>query len=123
QLTVGFDAWRSVQTGQLQAGRITFVAPDIRLKRYFAGSRVAPSDTAIRKDANPYLARLLQRWSGGRIDVEGGTLRVPDPEGAASELALQIRHASLRRSQRQWNAAALIFLPDRLGHTVRVAAQ
>ena len=33
ELTVGFDAWRTVQTGQLRAGRVTLIAPEIDLAR------------------------------------------------------------------------------------------
>src|SRR6185436_12654749 len=33
QLVIGFNAWETIRTGQLAAGRITFVAPDIDLER------------------------------------------------------------------------------------------
>ena len=121
QLVVGFDAWRSVQSGRLQAGRITFVAPDINLERRPEEARAAntmESDSAMRSRT-----RLLQRWRGGRIEFEGGTLRLPDPGGSADALTLQVRRASLRRTNDQWSASALFFLPERLGHAVRVAAQ
>jgi uncharacterized protein YhdP len=118
QLIVGFDAWRSVQTGQLQPGRITFVAPDVNLERPAAEAKGASGG-----DAGENRTRLLQRWRGGRIEFEGGTLRLPDPAGTADALALQIRRASLRRTQDSWSASALVFLPERLGHTARVAAQ
>jgi uncharacterized protein YhdP len=119
QLIVGFDAWRSVQTGQLQPGRITFVAPDVNLERPAAETRLAASGDAATENRT----RLLQRWRGGRIEFEGGTLRLPDPAGTADALALQIRRASLRRARDSWSASALVFLPERLGHTARVAAQ
>jgi uncharacterized protein YhdP len=123
QLTVGFDAWRSVQSGQLQAGRITFIAPEINLERNPASHAQSAADPAANAAASQYRTRLLQRWRGGRIDIEGGTLRLPDPSGSADALTLQIRSASLRRSKQQWSASALLFLPERLGHTARLAAQ
>jgi uncharacterized protein YhdP len=121
QLIVGFDAWRSVQSGQLQAGRITFVAPDINLERRQQEGTAHGRQT--RDSAMENRTRLLQRWRGGRIELEGGTLRLPDPRGSAAPLALQLRRASLRRSADQWSASALIFLPERLGHTARFALQ
>jgi len=95
QLIVGFDAWRSLQSGQLQAGRITFVAPDINLERRTDENRGAAS--AASDAATENRTRLLERWRGGRIEFEGGTLRLPDPAGSADALTLQVRRASLRR--------------------------
>lgn len=122
QLIVGFDAWRSVQRGQLQAGRITLIAPDIDFERG-ANARPLAGNSRARDTANQSRVRLLQRWRGGRIEIEGGTLRLPDAVRSGNALALQIRRVSLRHSGNQWSASALVFLPDRLGHTARLAAQ
>ncbi len=122
QLIVGFDAWRSMQSGQLQAGRITFVAPDINLERRKESAPDPGKASAATADSENR-TRLLQRWRGGRIEIEGGTLRLPDPAGSSDALALQMRRASLRRAEDDWSASALVFLPERLGHTARVAAQ
>ena len=78
QLIVGFDAWRSMQSGQLQAGRITFVAPDINLERRKESAHGPGKASAAAADSENR-TRLLQRWRGGRIEFEGGTLRLPDP--------------------------------------------
>ena len=43
--------------------------------------------------------RLLEGWQGGRVDLEGGTLRLADPGGSPNPLVLQIRRASLRRAE------------------------
>ena len=93
QLIVGFDAWRSVRSGQLQAGRITLIAPDINLERR---TGAAPGESGALQSAHQLNTRLLQRWRGGRIEIEGGLLRLPDPGGSADALALQIRRVSLR---------------------------
>jgi uncharacterized protein YhdP len=122
ELIVGFDAWRSVQSGQLQAGRITLIAPDINLERR-SGARAIGNAEARAVANQQNRTRLLQRWRGGRIEIEGGTLRLPDPAGSADALSLSIRRASLRHSSDDWSASALVFLPERLGHTARVAAQ
>jgi uncharacterized protein YhdP len=62
---------------------------------------------------------VLQRWRGGRIDIEGGTVRLPAGSSAAP-LSVQIRRATLRRSDDEWNMAGLLFLPDRVGRSARV---
>src|SRR5690348_6593469 len=98
QLIVGFDAWRTLQTGQLAAGRITLIAPDIDLER-LSHDDVAPQvGTALapRADAATNLAtrlRALERWRGGRIDLQGGTLKLPDPNGSANPITVQVRRA------------------------------
>jgi uncharacterized protein YhdP len=131
ELTVGFDAWKSMRAGHLEAGRISLVAPDIDLQRVGpesqgtsrAGSVPERGSAGAGSSHTPALARvhLLERWRDGRIDVEGGTLRLPDPTGSAEPFLLQIRRASVRRSGDEWNLFALVFLPDRLGRTARVA--
>ena len=119
ELVVGFDVWQSVRTGQLEAGRITLVAADIDFGRPgFAGSAPPASSEVSRR---PDALQILQGWQGGRVDLEGGTLRVPDPSGAPNPLTLQIRRASLRRSMSEWSGYGLVFLPERLGRTARVA--
>src|SRR6202521_6322592 len=113
QLIVGLDAWRMVRSGQLQAGRITLVNPDIDLG---AGVSLAgaPATGAGRE---PRLAAGGRWWSGGRggrIDIQGGTLRWP-LTGAPLPLTLSVRHAQLRRLASAWSADALVLLPASLG--------
>jgi uncharacterized protein YhdP len=126
QLTVGFDAWRTVRTGQLSPGRITLVAPDIDLERLSRGLNAAgpSSDAAAASGAAPaQRTLLLERWHGGRIDLQGGTLKLPGPSAAAGPITLHIRRASLRRSDDEWNGFGLVFLPERLGRTARLVVQ
>lgn len=123
ELTVAFDAWRTMRSGHLEAGRISLVAPDIDLQR--VGTEPAATTTArataAATTATPLArVRLLQRWRDGRIDIEGGTLRLPDPSGSAEPLLLQIRRASVRRSSDEWNVFGLVFLPERLGRSARI---
>ena len=67
------------------------------------------------------MMRLLEGWQGGRVDLEGGTLRLADPAGSPNPLVLQIRRASLRRSAlSSWSGYGLVFLPERLGRTARL---
>ena len=123
ELTVAFDAWRTMRSGHLEAGRISLVAPDIDLQRVGSEpaaaraatvtTRAAAGSAAIaRLPATPALerARLLQRWRDGRIDIEGGTLRLPDPGGSPEPLLLQIRRAGVRRSGVEGNVLGLVFL-------------
>lgn len=126
QLVVGFDAWRTMQTGQLAAGRITLIAPDIDLERLANGERPARATIPARAAANPSLAsrmRVLERWRGGRIDLQGGTLRLPDPNGSTSPITVQVRRASLRHSDEEWSGFGLVYLPERLGRAARVVVQ
>ena len=121
QLVVGFDLRRTLQTGQLAAGRVTLVAPDIDLERLLRGER--PGAAAAPSGETTSRVRFLERWRGGRIDIEGGTLRLPDPHAAASPITVHVRRASLRRSGEEWNGFGLVFLPERLGRTARVVVQ
>ncbi len=119
ELVVGFDVWQTVRTGQLEAGRITLVAADIDFGRPgLVGSGAHLSAEVSRR---PEALQILEGWQGGRVDLEGGTLRVPDPTGAPGPLSFQIRRASLRRSTSEWSGYGLVFLPERLGRTARVA--
>jgi uncharacterized protein YhdP len=144
ELVVGFDAWRTLRSGHPEAGRIELIAPEIDLS---SGSRhrgwrlgdpavgaaaqsvgavpVGVVRAATGADAGAGSSALgrvavLQRWRGGRIDIEGGTVRLPDAAGGASPLSVQIRRATLRRSDDEWNVAALLFLPERVGRSARV---
>ncbi len=119
ELVVGFDVWQTVRTGQLEAGRITLVAADIDFGR--PGFAASGPHTLAGDARRPEALQILEGWQGGRVDLEGGTLRVPDPTGAPDPLSLQIRRASLRRSTSEWSGYGLVFLPERLGRTARVA--
>ena len=133
ELVVGFDVWQTVRTGQLEAGRITLVAADINLGRAALTPRTleaAPRGVGIARpggsrEAAPVTeaVQVLEGWQGGRVDLEGGTLRVPDPDGSGNLLTLQIRRASLRRSTSEWSGYGLVFLPERLGRTARVVVR
>ncbi len=117
ELVVGFDTWQTLRTGQLEAGRITLVAADIDL----TGETDLHPAVRGRGGSRNNGVRVLEGWQGGRVDLEGGTLKLPDPAGAANPLTLQIRRASLRRMSSEWSGYGLVFLPERLGRTARLA--
>ena len=129
ELVVGFDVWRTLRSGHPEAGRIELIAPEIdfssgaarRSVGFGASGRAGVAAGAGAGEA-PSLGRVavLQRWRGGRIDIEGGTVRLPDAAGGANPLTVQIRRATLRRSDDEWNVAGLLFLPDRVGRSARV---
>ena len=129
QLVVGINAWQTARAGQLVAGRITLVAPDIDLERLSrpppSGGSLDPasSSNTASDTARESRARVLQRWKGGVVDLQGGTLRLPDPAGTGSPLTLQIRRAALKRAGDEWSGHALVFLPERLGRTARIVFQ
>jgi uncharacterized protein YhdP len=135
QLTVGFDAWKSMRSGHLEAGLITLVAPDIDVEHFMSraasrgavatrGAGALSTDGAAApagESAGSARARLLQQWRDGRIDIQGGTLHLPGPTASSDALTLQIRRAAIRRAAEEWNVFALVYLPDRLGRTARIA--
>jgi uncharacterized protein YhdP len=122
QLVVGLDAWRMVRSGHFEAGRITLISPDIDLgaTALTAGTGAVAGATPGHQDFLGSGARVLSRWRGGRIDVQGGTLRVP-PRTGQSALTFGIRHAQLRRLGASWSADASLLLPAGLGSSAHLA--
>ena len=130
ELVVGFDAWRTLRSGHPEAGRIELIAPEIDLSgvsssagRHGVGpAAVLGANGAASTVESSALGRVavLQRWRGGRIDIEGGTVRLPGAADGATPPSVQIRRATLRRSDDEWNVTGLVFLPDRVGRSARV---
>ena len=120
ELSVSLDAWRMVRSGHLEAGRITLLNPDIDLTAGATPRAVAPaSGAAARAGLIAEVPRLLSRWRGGRIDIEGGALRwlAPDTGRAVS---VDLRRAGLRRRGADWSADVQLLLPDSLGASARL---
>ncbi|HEV7441547.1 MAG TPA: hypothetical protein VGO18_03065, partial [Steroidobacteraceae bacterium] len=132
ELVVGFDAWRTLRSGHPEAGRIELIAPEIDFSGVGGrrgvgvaaahGTAHGASGTSASADSSAIgRVAVLQRWRGGRIDIEGGTLRLPQAGGGANLFNnVQIRRASLRRSDDEWSVAGLVFLPDRVGRSARI---
>lgn len=116
ELIVGFDAWRTLQTGSLQAGRITLIAPDIDLPRAISGTATRSAVAAPAAGSSA----ILSGWRDGRIDVEGGTLHIANPNPRAESLVLAIRRATVYRASDQWSVQAFVLLPERLGASARI---
>ena len=137
QLVVGFDVWRTLRSGQPEAGRIWLVEPDIHLDSVIRsrgaaapgsrtgvaapGSRAGARSSPGADTGTSTAVRILQRWRGGHIDIEGGVVHLPDPAGSTTPLSLAIRHAAVRRSDDEWSVFGLVFLPERVGRTARIA--
>src|SRR4029077_12774769 len=107
RLTVGFDAWKSMRSGHLEAGLITLIAPDIDVEHFMSRAAHASAVAA----SSGARARFLQRWRDGRIDIQGGALRLPAPTENSDGLTIQIRRAAIRRAGEEWNFFALVYLP------------
>jgi uncharacterized protein YhdP len=132
ELVVGFDAWRTLRSGHPEAGRIELIAPEIDFSGVDGrrgvgvaaaqGATHGAGATSASAESSPIgRVAVLQRWRGGRIDIEGGTLRLPHASGSANLFNnVQIRRASLRRSDDEWSVAGLVFLPDRVGRSARI---
>jgi len=114
QLVLGVDLWRMLRSGDLAISRITLVDPNIDLT---PGPPVHQA-RAARGSTPASPTRLLARWRGTRIDIEGGTLRA---DLAGVPLAAGIRRIELRRAGAEWAADALLTLPEALGTTAEAA--
>lgn len=119
ELVVGLDAWRSVRSGQLEAGRIGLVDPDIDLGGRGALAGAARPQAAAPAEILADARRVLGRWRGGRIDIQGGSVRWPAPAGAAP-LLINLRRAELRRLGADWSADAELLLPQALGGSAQL---
>jgi uncharacterized protein YhdP len=123
ELIVGFDVWHALHTGQLEAGRVTLVAPDIDITRLRA-TATRRSELTQPDRRPPWSATdLLARWPGGPVDVEDATLTVPDPAHADRTLRFAVRRARLFRSGRSLSVYAQALLPQRLGRAVSVSLE
>ncbi len=120
ELTIGFDLWQMLRTGQLEAGRISLLAADIDLVPPKSRSPASLPGSHPSAVSMVERIRILKRWRDGRVDLDGGTLRLPDPTGSGNALTLQIRRASLRHTASEWSGYGLVFLPERLGRTARL---
>jgi uncharacterized protein YhdP len=123
-LLVDFDTWRMLRTGALAAARITLENPAIDLAdgpHFVRGgpggaayTGAAPHEAALTAGA-----RILSNWRGTRVDIEGGTLRLPAAGGAGSPLEVAIRRVSLRRTGERVTVDATALLPQSLGAAAR----
>ena len=122
ELIVSLDAWRMARSGRFEAGRITFVNPDIDLSTLgSAAAAPAAAPGAPQGGALDSGARLLARWRGDRVDLEGGTMRLPSG-GPAPPLIVSLRHAQLRRRAADWSLEVRALLPDTLGEDMQLHA-
>ncbi len=121
ELIVSLDAWRMARSGRFEAGRITFVNPDIDLSAARAAVAPAAAAGAPPESALDSGARLLARWRGDRVDLEGGTMRLPSG-GTAPALRVSLRNAQLRRHAADWSLDVRALLPDTLGADMQLQA-
>jgi len=121
RLIVALDAWSIVRSGRLEVRRITLDSPDINLA---VASAAAALPARAPGHGEPALlsasARVLSRWRGGLIDLDGGSLRALGTNGT---LTLSIRHARLQRLGAAWNAEVLVALPEPLGARAHLSVQ
>jgi uncharacterized protein YhdP len=121
RLIVGLDAWRIARSGELAAVRIRLLDPDIDLGRTGADRAVAALHAPLQQaGALEAGRRILARWRGERIDIEGGTLRLPRPAGSGTAI-LAIRYAQLQRLPGEWSADALLLPPGSQGGSVHIS--
>ncbi len=121
ELIVSLDAWRMARSGRFEAGRITFVNPDIDLSTLGTAAARAAAPGAPQGGALDSGARLLARWRGDRVDLEGGTMRLPSGS-SAPPLIVSLRHAQLRRRGADWSLEVRALLPDTLGEDMQLHA-
>jgi uncharacterized protein YhdP len=116
QLVLGVDLWRMLRSGDLAISRVTLVDPNIDLTPGATVRTLHAARTPAPAPASP--ARLLSRWRGTRIDIQGGTLRA---DLAGVPLDAGIRRIELRRAGAEWTADAWLTLPEALGTTAEAA--
>ena len=121
ELIVSLDAWRMARSGRVEAGRITFVNPDIDLSTVRAAAAPAAAPGSPQGGALDSGAHLLARWRGDRVDLQGGTMRLPAGDGAPP-LIVNLRHAELRRRAADWSLEVRALLPDTLGAEMQLHA-
>jgi uncharacterized protein YhdP len=129
-LLVDFDTWRMLRSGALAAARITLENPAIDLADGPHFGRAAQPGRVRAASAYPGAtpremaltagARILSNWRGTRVDIEGGTLRLPAAGGAGPPLELAIRRIALRRIGARVTADATMLLPQSLGAAAHV---
>ena len=120
RLIVSLDLWRMARSGRFEAGRIALQEPDIDLGAGFAPeARNAAHPSQLRPQLLDALTRILSRWRGGQIDIDGGTLRAA-LSGESTARTFGIRHAQLQRLGLRWSADAQLLLPESLGESVRL---
>ena len=124
KLIVDFDVWHAMHTGELEAQRVTLIAPDIDLARLKSPATAQPMRTGGRSSpAASAATELLERWPGGRVDIQDAILTVPDPAHASGSDRVDVRRAMLLRSGQTWRVYAQAFLPQRLGRAATLALQ
>ena len=98
RLIVGRRPWRMLRSGELAAVPHHPRWSPTSTRPHGCRARCArrACTVAARRRERRRPADLLARWRGERIDVEGGTLRVPRPAGSGTAI-LAIRYAQLRR--------------------------
>ncbi|HTT02529.1 MAG TPA: AsmA-like C-terminal region-containing protein [Steroidobacteraceae bacterium] len=121
ELIVGLDLWRTLQSGRLQAGRMTLITPDIDAAR-FTTQRTATAQRGAPRAAE-WDPALLEKWPEGRLDVEGGTLTLPDAQSPTRTARLLLRRATLRHGVGLWSATVQTLLPERLGSAASFSLQ
>ncbi|HUJ54172.1 MAG TPA: DUF3971 domain-containing protein [Steroidobacteraceae bacterium] len=123
RLIVALDAWSIVRSGRFEARRITLDSPDIDLAvAPPAPARFARASGDMRPEVLSTGVRVLARWRGGQIDIDGGSLRALTGS-RTRPLTLSIRHARLQRLGAEWSADALVALPEPLGAGARLTLQ
>ena len=123
QLIVAVDPWRSMRSGQLEAGRIRLINPEIDLTADAGARRGHDRRARAGAGALADAPRWLARWRGGRIDIENGALRWPARAGRAAAHASTCGTRSCGGSAPHWSAEAHLQLPDSLGGARRVATR
>ncbi|MBK7252135.1 MAG: hypothetical protein IPI06_15075 [Gammaproteobacteria bacterium] len=114
RLTVAFDTWRILRNGQVQAARLTLTDPEIDLAPLLASTARNPGAGGAPRVG----VRLFGRLPNLRVDIEGGTLRLPPqaPEGLPH--TMRISRAALHRGPETVSANAQVLLPPHLGRSL-----
>jgi len=109
---VGLDLWNLFRTGQLVAGRVRFVGPDITLVRLADGRIRLLGQRERPVDRPPF---DLDRLPAGRVVVEDARITYRDLRSGAGPWTLEDLQLTLRRDRAYVTTEGSARLPAKLG--------
>jgi len=113
--TVGLDLWNFFRTGQLVAGRVRFVGPDITVVRLADGRIRLLGQRERPADQPPF---DLDRLPAGRVVIEDARVTYRDLKTGAGPWTLEKLQLTLRRDRSYVTTEGSAQLPARLGGRV-----
>jgi uncharacterized protein (TIGR02099 family) len=113
--SVGLDLWNFFRTGELVAGRVRIIAPEVTVVRLPDGRIRLLGQSERPSDRPPF---DLDRLPGGRVEIEDATVTYRDLMTRSPPLRLDGLTLALRRQHGHVGVAGSARLPQELGRKV-----